>query len=224
MVVRELGEPLYRGAEAYLYEYNWLGMKAILKIRIPKKYRHSAIDDKLRSDRVFAEVKAMYTAMEVGVEVPTIYYVDPVQKIIIMEYIEGKTLAQLVREDIDRAEEYSYILGTYTAKLHEAKIAHGDLTTSNAIVSSTTGKLYLVDFGLANLGSSMREQAIDIHLFMRSLESTHPEYLEDMLRPFLDGYSSIRGREVLDKLLSIVEEIRLMGRYVEERRTVWGRK
>ena len=224
MALEELGEPLYRGAEAYLYKYNWLGMRALLKIRIPKEYRHHAIDNRLRGDRTATEVKAMYTALEVGVEVPTIYYVDPIQKIIIMEYVEGITLAQLVDENIEEAKKYSYILGMYAAKLHNARVAHGDLTTSNAIVSSTDKKLYLIDFGLASLGASEREQAIDIHLFMRSLESTHPEYLEEMLSPFLEGYSSVRGHSTLDRLLGIVDEIRLMGRYVEERRTVWGRR
>ena len=219
-LVKTLGPPRWRGAEAYLYTVEWLGRRAVLKIRLPKSYRHPELDLELRWARTVTEARAILASRRAGVDTPRLYYADPLCTLVVLEYVEGKLLASIVEETPREAYSYAEKLGVLAGRLHEAGIAHGDLTTSNVIVTPT-GKLYLIDFGLASLKASLREQAIDVHLYMRSLESTHPDHVEGMLSSFLKGYRSVRG-EVTDKVMELVREIRLMGRYVAERRTAWG--
>ncbi|WP_052287736.1 Kae1-associated kinase Bud32 [Hyperthermus butylicus] len=218
-LVETLGEPIARGAEAYLYLIDWLGERAVLKLRLPKRYRHAALDTRLRWRRTVTEARAMLAALEAGVPVPKLYYVDPLCSIIVMEYINGVKLADLIEAGDPRARSLARLFGTYAAKLHEAGISHGDLTTSNVLVAGDN--IFLIDFGLASLKSSEREQAVDVHLYMRSLESTHPEAVEEMLEAFLEGYRSVRGADKTERIMELVREIRLMGRYRAERRTAW---
>ena len=121
----------------------------------------------------------------------------------------------------ERVKKIARCLGENIAKLHLAGIAHGDVTTSNVIVSGDTP--FIVDFGLAKKTRDVREHAIDIHLFLRSLESTHPEHCDCVYQAFIEGYRSVAG-DYVDRVLAKVDEIRLMGRYVEARRqrAVWS--
>ena len=214
-----LGRPHYRGAEAYLYVIEWLGRKAVLKLRIPKRYRHPILDKRLRWRRTANEARAILAAIRAGVNAPAIYYVDPVAGVIVMEYIEAVSLYEVIEKEPEAAEQYARRLGEAVGILHGKGISHGDLTTSNVLARD--GDVYLIDFGLASLKSSEREQAVDVHLYLRSLESTHPEHVDTMLEAFLEGYRSVRGEAMAEKVMRLVHEIRLMGRYREERRTAW---
>jgi TP53 regulating kinase-like protein len=220
-LVKSLGEPRWRGAEAYLYPVSWLGKPAILKVRLPKSYRHPSLDMELRWTRTVTEARGLVAASRVGVRVPQLYYVDPQCTLIVTEYVDGKLLSSLVKENPKQAYEHAVQLGEVVGKLHEAGLAHGDLTTSNAIVDGQ-GRLYLIDFGLSTLKATLREQAVDVHLYLRSLESTSPAHVRQMMDSFLEGYRSVRGESTTGKILEIVREIRLMGRYVAERRTAWA--
>jgi tRNA A-37 threonylcarbamoyl transferase component Bud32 len=42
---------LKRGAEASLFLADWHDRKAVIKIRVPKRYRPKALDDQIRSYR-----------------------------------------------------------------------------------------------------------------------------------------------------------------------------
>jgi TP53 regulating kinase-like protein len=212
-------KPIYRGAEAYLYLIDWFGKKALLKYRIPKNYRHSKIDTLLRRRRTVTEARAIKEALELGVPAPALYFVDPIEAVIVMEYLPYPSLSKLIDDNDEKGFEAVRKLGEYIAILHENGISHGDLTTSNVLVGDD---VYLIDFGLSSLHSTERENAIDIHLFLRSLESTHPEHVDDLFQTLIEGYKSTRGSEKTSKVLSIVNEIRLMGRYKAERRTLWG--
>lgn len=217
----EIGEMIYRGAEARLYDGLLAGRRVVVKAREAKPYRHRLLDERLRYRRTVAEARAVRAALEAGVNAPAVLLVDPVEKVIVLEHVEGRSLAELIEEDPAGARRYARELGRQAARLHAAGIAHGDLTTSNVVVTRN-GEVFLVDFGLASLGASARDKAVDVHLFIRSLESTHPEHVEEMLDAFLEGYREVLGEDEARKIMELVEEIRLMGRYVEERRrTVW---
>jgi TP53 regulating kinase-like protein len=222
-----MGEPYARGAEAVLLLVEWFGIKAVAKCRIQKPYRHPVLDEKLRTRRTVVEAKAVKAALEAGVNAPSLFLVDPVSALIIMEYIEGKPLSLLIEENPRQAHAYLELLGEETARLHAAGIAHGDLTTSNAL--AVGDKVYIIDFGLADLKASKLDMAVDVHLFLRSLESTHPEHVDDALASFLKGYRRVLGDKAVEEMLTLVKEIRLMGRYRAERRhggvevkMVWG--
>ncbi|MFN3267849.1 MAG: Kae1-associated kinase Bud32, partial [Zestosphaera sp.] len=82
--------------------------------------------------------------------------------------------------------------------------------------------VYLVDFGLARYSRRLEDLATDLHLFIMSVESTHYGLKELLLRNFVRGYARVLGREFVDSLLLKVREIRMRGRYVEERRVRGG--
>lgn len=217
-------EPVFKGAEAYLYLIEFAGMKALAKKRIAKDYRHRVLDERLRYERTVEEARTMLAALEAGVAVPSVLYVDPNEKLIIIEYIEGVVFRELIEVEgcSERVRKIAHRLGENVAKLHLAGIAHGDVTTSNVIVSNNDTP-FIIDFGLAKKTRDIKEHAVDVHLFLRSLESTHPEHRDCIYQAFIDGYRSVAG-DYTDKILAKVDEIRLMGRYVEARRqrTVWS--
>jgi TP53 regulating kinase-like protein len=206
------------GAEANLYRGRFLGYDVVVKHRVSKPYRDVKLDLMIRRDRTLTEAKIMLLAMSLGVRVPTVLYVDSENSIIVMEYVEGVLLRDyigLVDEGVRRA--YLELLGVYVGKLHKNDITHGDLTTSNVIVSSN-GSLYIIDFGLSKISNDVEDKAVDIHLLMRSFESIHYNMSKELLTYFLRGYRSVLSTNEVNDILNTVKEIRLRGRYVEERR------
>jgi serine/threonine-protein kinase len=83
----------------------------------------------------------------------TIYEVgeDSGEMFIAMEYIEGRTLAELIREGplpIDKVLRYSSQISSALAHAHEKGVIHGDLKPLNIIVTPN-GEAKILDFGLA---------------------------------------------------------------------------
>ncbi len=219
------GKPAYRGAESFIYESDWLGKAVLVKARIPKHYRSRVLDERLRKRRTIAEARNIVESLKHGIPAPTVYYVDPENAVIVIEKVEGKLLRDLIEEEGASQRVISAVekLGSYTAMLHSAGIVHGDLTTSNVMVSD--GEPVIIDFGLSERSRDELDMAIDVHLFLRSLESTHPEHASILYEAFLKGYASVRGARTALRIRMLVERIRSMGRYVEEARRVklvWG--
>ena len=210
-------ELIYKGAEAYLYRSVFLGMDVIIKYRIPKPYRDSLLDKRIRRDRTVLEARIIARVKELGVPTPTLLMVDLSRSIIVMEYIHGKRLKELISEEnIELIEKYVREVGRSIGIMHKAGVVHGDLTTSNIIVRE--GTPYIIDFGLAQYSEELEDQGVDIHLFLRSLESTHPRFANKLFEAFIHGYEEIVGYQRKKLVLDKVKEIRMRGRYVEERR------
>ena len=217
--VRSL-ELVKRGAESEIRVGHFMGLEAVFKLRVPKPYMDPQLDLDLRSFRTRREAKAMAAAIRGGVRAPRVYAVFPSAGLIVMERIKGP----LLKEYLHRGRGYGSLLreaGSMLARLHMAGLVHGDPTTSNYIVAES-GELYLIDYGLSSFSTSVEDRAVDIHLFRRALESTHATIAQEAFSEFLDGYKRIMGEEA-GKVEERAEEIRLRGRYVEKRRTVWGR-
>jgi len=85
-----------KGAEANLYLANWHGKEVIIKKRIQKKYRIKALDEKIRLYRTVHEAQIMHEAKKAGVATPTIFFIDDFEKTIIMEYIKGDRVKELL--------------------------------------------------------------------------------------------------------------------------------
>ncbi len=211
-------ELIRKGAEAYLYKTYMLGIPVIIKHRISKEYRDKVLDYRIRYHRTILEAKIIGTLRLRGLPVPAVLLVDPAKAILVLEYIEGTMLKELISRDIELSKRIFMELGKYIGIMHSESIVHGDLTTSNVIVRQSDNKPFIIDFGLAHYSNDIEDQGVDIHLMLRSLESTHPKHVDVLFKEFLKGYTSVRGEEYTRKLLDKVKEIRMRGRYVEERR------
>ena len=215
-----LTEPrlLKKGAEASLYLADWHGKKAIIKTRIPKRYRPPNLDLQIRTYRTIHEPQLMHEAKTAGVPTPLIYMVNVPEASITMEYIEGQQIKQmLTKTPQEQRHEICVEIGTLIARLHSHGLVHGDLTTSN-MIQNKEGKIYFVDFGLGEKNSEVEAQGVDLHLMKRALQSTHYLFWEECFKNILCGYTSVLGVDCAEKVYEKIREIERRGRYVEERK------
>jgi len=213
-------EFLARGAEARLYLVEWFGRKSVLKLREAKAYRLPDVDRYIRRRRTYAEAKAMITARRLGVPTPALYYVNLEEGAIVMEYVEGARLRELLYEE--EGESLLIKLGEYVGLMHLNGLLHGDPSPANVMVRG--GGIVIIDFGLAELTtpdlSSRRyveKLAVDLNVLFRSLESTYGSRGERMKSYVIAGYRDVLG-SLADRVVDTVNSIRKRARYVERRR------
>jgi TP53 regulating kinase-like protein len=207
-----------KGAEASLYLADWHGRKVIMKKRLPKKYRPPKLDEQIKTYRTIHEPQLMHEAKKAGVPTPTIFLVDTKNATIIMEFIDGKQMKQLLAK-VAKSERQSLCLkiGELIGRLHEYGIIHGDLTTSNMILDFE-GKIFFVDFGLGEKSKELEARGVDLHLMKRALQSTHFRFTEECFDAVIRGYAKILGAEAVKNILDKIKEIERRGRYVAERK------
>jgi TP53 regulating kinase-like protein len=207
-----------KGAEASLFLADWHGRKVIIKVRLPKQYRPPALDEKIRNYRTVHEPQLMHEAKAAGVFTPLIYMVNVTESSIVMEYVDGYQVKQLLNS-VSKVERHDLCvtIGESIARLHHYGLIHGDLTTSNMILSRD-GKVFFVDFGLGEKNSELEAQGVDLHLMKRALQSTHYLFWEECFRDLLCGYNSILGVSATENVYEKIREIERRGRYVEERK------
>lgn len=209
-----------KGAEASLFLEDWQGRRVIMKRRLPKKYRLPAIDEKIRTYRTVHESQLLHYAKEAGVPTPTIFMVDLADSNIVMEFVKGKQVKQILNDlSSEERRSLSRRIGELIGRLHHQAIIHGDLTTSN-ILLTPSGKVVFVDFGLGEITYELELRGVDLHLMKRTFQSTHFRYAEECLDAVLEGYAVVVGVEMAEKVLEKIREIEKRGRYISER----GRK
>ncbi len=207
-----------KGAEASLYLMNWQHRKVIAKKRLPKKYRPLSLDEQIRTYRTVHEPLLMHGAKQAGVPTPVVYQVNVKEAMIIMEFIEGKQVKELLSSQSEKERKSICLkVGKSIGKLHKFGIVHGDLTTSNMILDSE-GKIVFVDFGLGEKTNELEAMAVDLHLMKRGLQSTHFRFAEACFNTVIEGYSSVLGAEKSKQVLEKIGEIERRGRYVTERK------
>lgn len=207
-----------KGAEASLYLADWHDRRVILKKRLPKEYRPSRLDDNIRTYRTTHEPQLMHEAKKAGVPTPTIFLVDINNATIIMAYINGKQIKRLLPEaSTGDRRRICFRIGVLIGNLHKSGLVHGDLTTSNMILDSE-GKIFFVDFGLAERTTELEAKGVDLHLMKRALQSTHFKFAEDCFRYVVKGYTKSIGAEASKNVLDKIREIERRGRYVAERK------
>jgi TP53 regulating kinase-like protein len=174
-----------------------------------------------------------------GVRVPGVLGVDAEEGWLVLEFVGGRTVRGVLdgwakgREGGDENKQSSGDeamkdlmgrVGREVGKLHELGVCHGDLTTSNLMVSSTTlasntsgrepedslqGNVYLIDFGLTTASIQDEDKAVDLYVLERAFAATHPA-AEPLFQDVLSAYgASHKGaRSVLKRL----EGVRMRGR------------
>ena len=87
-----------QGAEAKLFLSKKDGQKILIKDRIKKNYRISQIDEKIRKSRTSQEFNLLSEARRNRVPTPKILDVDKKNHKIIMEFIEGERIKELLNK------------------------------------------------------------------------------------------------------------------------------
>ena len=205
-----------KGAEASLYIEDYYGHPVIRKHRRSKPYRLPQIDAKLRTDRTIREARLLASARLAGVATPIVYQIDVDTATIIMEYIDGQRVKELIPELTKTQHRRLFKeIGKAVARLHLHEVTHGDLTTSNMIQRSPR-IVYFIDFGLAGITQNIEDFGTDLHLLRRALLSTHYPHWEDCYSAFQEGYRTTFG-ESATAVFRKVDEIESRGRYITER-------
>jgi len=216
-----------KGAEANLYFEDFSEVlhptgagKVIVKHRISKRYRVPKLDQQLRESRTALEAKLFSDAKAAGVPTPAVYEVDRVGMRLVMEFIDGKQ-AKLILNKLRPSERRKLcrLIGKQIARLHKAGIVHGDLTTSNMILTSK-GKVFFVDFGLGEYNPSLEARGVDLHLLRRALQSTHFKIAGEAYRAVVTGYKREFGKGA-SEVIERAEEIEKRGRYVSKEERAW---
>ena len=186
-----------RGAEAIIFR----DRDYLIKKRIKKSYRISEIDEKIRKLRTRNEAKLIERASKF-VNVPTISKSDEHSKEIIMNFIEGKKLSEhLDNFDLKEQKNIFRKMGNCVAKLHDANIIHGDLTTSNMIWNCE--EIFFIDFGLGFHSLKIEDRAVDLYLLKQALEAKHFENFKILFGEFLKKYQSKNREKILIQLKKV---------------------
>ena len=199
---------LKKGAEADVYLSSWNGKKSVLKIRKEKKYRNPLLDTRIRKHRTIREAQLLSFVKSFGISTPLIHFVDYKKFSISMQYVNGKLIRDMDEKSIPKT---CLQIGKIVGKLHTNGVMHGDLTTSNFILSKKN--LFLIDFGLANRTEKPDDHAIDLRLFKEILNSAHANVMEKSWKNFITGYENTVGKKRCKKILELVAVIESRGRY-----------
>ncbi len=191
------------GAEAVVT----LSDDLVTKTRLKKSYRIKEIDDRITKLRTRAEVKLINRASSV-VNVPKIVSFSEKDKVIVMSYVDGEKLSDILSSN-NNSLIVAKIIGESVSKLHDNSIIHGDLTTSNMILDKDNN-LFFVDFGLSFYSEKLEDKAVDIHLFKEALEAKHYERYNQLWVAFLSGYKNSKNYL---KVLEQLRKVELRGRY-----------
>jgi TP53 regulating kinase-like protein len=207
-----------KGAEASLFLADWHGRRVVVKARLPKRYRPVELDKKIRGYRTAHEPRLMHEAKLAGVPTPIIFLVDMNESTITMEFVEGSQVKQVLGGmTAEERQALCVRIGGLIGRLHRHGVIHGDLTTSNMILTEE-GKIFLVDFGLGEKNMELEARGVDLHLMKRALQSTHYEAAAECFKHVQKGYAAVLGVEEAEKVFGKIREIERRGRYVDERK------
>jgi len=198
-----------QGAEAKLYRDG----SELVKDRVQKGYRLPGLDARIRKLRTRGEAKLLDFAARSGLNVPRVMSIE--ENILRMEFIDGKKVKDILN-GVTEAERKKIceLIGSTAARMHEAGIAHGDLTTSNMILKEMDGKqkawkLYMVDFGLGKMSAKSEDQATDLYLLYEALKAAHFEYLSRSWQYILKSYgANYKGSKTVTERFKVIEKRR----------------
>jgi Kae1-associated kinase Bud32 len=187
-------EQLPQGAEAILTRDG----DSIIKARPVKRYRHPTLDHEIRTRRTAHEARILERAKKAGVPVPAVTVLD--ETTLSLSRAQGVE----VKAVLDADPLLAHQIGRDIARMHDAGIIHGDLTTSNMFANGHD--ITIIDFGLAFHSTRDEDKAVDLHVFHQSLKAKHHRVEPLAYRHFLKGYrdTSAAGDAVI-KRLRVVE-------------------
>ena len=199
---------LQQGAEAVII----LNEKdRVIKRRVKKSYRLPSIDENIRKLRTRSEGKLLEKAGKI-VNIPRIIKIDEKSKEIVMDFILGQKLSDTLDSfPLDEQRDICRQIGEQVALLHDAGIIHGDLTTSNMILSGN--KVFFIDFGLGFHSHKIEDKAVDLHLLKQALEAKHFQNWHVLISEVLKGYEKSKEHK---RVLEQLKKVEARGRYKDK--------
>lgn len=203
---------LYRGAEADVTLGRWQGVEAVFKTRKPLPYRLPDLDGAIRKQRTLHEADMIHEAKDAGVRVPYLFDIDVPGTTLVMEYVKGGRLRDLVNSmDAKSVRSVFHQFGAVAGSLHAGGMMHGDLTTANALLRD--GSLVFLDFGLSYRTMKLEDHAVDLRLIKETLVGAHPLVSEPALAALFQGYSTVVGQSRSKAVMRQLRTIERRGRY-----------
>lgn len=175
-------------------------------------YRLESLDRALRRQRTVHEAGMIAAARLAGVGAPFVYFLNVAASTIVMEYVEGRRMKDLIapRETKVSGQLFRQ-LGINVAKLHGRGIMHGDLTTANVIVRE--GGLVFIDFGLSVHSDRVEDRAVDLRLIKETISGAHASIAVSATEALFDGYEQVAGERSTAAVRRQLTEIERRGRY-----------
>jgi Kae1-associated kinase Bud32 len=193
------------GAEAKIFFDK--GRNTVVKHRVKKSYRLAEIDERLRKFRTRREAK-VFEALQDKILIPALlHYSDETMKIE-MGFVNGKKLRDILSRK--NAKKFCYEVGEKIGLMHASNVIHGDLTTSNMILSGDK-KIYFIDFGLSFFSNKAEDKAVDLHLLRQTLESKHHTIWRECFDAAVRGYK--KTCPAAGDVLKRFEKVESRGRY-----------
>ena len=177
----------------------FLGVSAVEKFRVEKKYRAPALDRQIRSGRTKREARLLAAAKEAGVLCPSVLSVG--EFYIRMKFLEGEMLYHALRKRKISAKELSDA-AKMLVKLHSKNIIHGDYTPANLML--TRDGMAVIDFGLGGISPDSEDKATDIVMMKKALGADGEK--------FVSSYAKAGGAPGTVKMVSEIEK---RARYME---------
>lgn len=196
-----------QGAEAKIFLDK--KKKLVIKNRISKSYRLPELDKKITKQRTKAETKLLIKANQI-INSP-LPEKNIEENTIILPYISGKKLSDSLNNfPLEKQKEILRKIGDSVSKLHKSEMIHGDLTTSNMILTKNN-EICLIDFGLGYISKKIEDKAVDIHLLKQALEAKHFQHWKELFEEFKKFYSKNypESKQILERLVAVEKR----GRY-----------
>lgn len=202
-----------------IYLTTYQSKECVLKERVKKSYRISEIDILINKKRTKSEIHIMETINNSNlVHSPKLLYGDIKEYKIYMEYLSNCVNLKDYIDDliqVNKIEDIKIILkdlGFIIAEVHNLKIIHGDLTTSNFMIDkSDISKIYILDFGLSFVSESVENRAVDLYVIEKTFICSHnkiSELFNILLNSYSDNITEKKKGEVIKKL----DQVRMRGR------------
>jgi len=208
---------VHEGAEAVVSTGTWMGLPAVLKKRRKRGWRHPSLEESLTRRRIIAEARILTRLDENEIPAPKVLAIDLHSRTLLLSRLKGVPFVELI--DNGQSNHQHFVdLGMSIRNIHNAGIAHGDLTTHNIWVSDGNSMI-IIDFGLGKVTSDVESFGTDLHGLYESLSARHPE-IKYAMDSVIEGYLGETGvatrnnpssLEVIKRLNVIQERVRYHG-------------
>lgn len=155
---------MIRGAEAIVTFED----ERVIKERVPKGYRHRAIDAALITSRTRKEAKVL----------ERLSGIDGIPRL--LEHDDTRLVIERIRAEPYDGQRIEAHLASIIFAMHEHGVIHADITPKNVLVGKS---VHLVDFGLAEFSDRIEDRAYDLSM-VRETFSAYPSFRERLIEAY----------------------------------------